>query len=166
MELDDLIPISEWEKIANDIHNRFGFNGTVYKSDNFILSKSTSPANNLCPVIKGSKDGVIICSSAQQRLSKIARDSNKLAIGECDAGFTKFVIPIFVNGKFLGMIGGCGCLIDQSSVDSFYVAKLLGKDEKDIKDLSENTPRLTSDELSEAISYTQEHLKRILKNNT
>ncbi len=164
MELADLIPISEWEKIADDIHNRFGFNGTVYKCDNFILAKSNTPANNLCPLIKGSKDGVIICSSAQQRLSKIAKDNKKWAVGECDAGFTKFVLPIFVNDEFLGMIGGCGCLIDQSSVDTFYVAKLLGKNENDIKVLTINIPRLTANKLSEAISYTQEHIKKILTN--
>ena len=163
MELIDLVEISEWKKIAEDIYNKFGFNGTVYKHDNFILTKSEKMANNLCPVIKSSKNSIVICSSAQQRLAKIVHDSRGLAVGECDAGFIKFVLPIFVRGEIWGMIGGCGCLLDQSSVDTFYVAKLLGKDEEEIKASTKNIPQISSDKLTEAIACVQVNIDRILK---
>lgn len=163
MELNDLIEVSEWKKIAEDIHNKFGFNGTIYKHDNFILTKSDVPANSLCPVIKSSKDSLVICSSAQQRLAKIAYETKAPATGECDAGFIKFVLPVFVKDQFLGMVGGCGCLLDGASVDTFYVAKLGGKDEKEIKALSTNLPRISLSRLSEAIAYTRECINRILE---
>jgi ligand-binding sensor protein len=165
MEIADLMDITEWKKIAEGIYS-FGFNGTIYKKDNSIVVKSERPVNILCPVIKSGKDSILICSSAQYRMAKMAHDSKGPIVDECDAGFTKFVVPIFIKGEFLGTIGGCGCLLDNSSVESFYVAKLLGREEKDVETLSANVCRISPDKLSKAIEYVQASIDRLSRNLT
>jgi ligand-binding sensor protein len=159
MELTDLVDVNDLKTIVEGIY-KFGFTGTIYKKDNFILVKSERPANDLCPVIKSGKDSVTICSSAQQRLAKTAHDSKKPAVDQCDAGFVKFLMPIFIKDEFLGTAGGCGCLVDDASVDSFYVARQIGKDEKYVETLSADVCRITSSELSEVIEYVRENIDR------
>jgi ligand-binding sensor protein len=159
MELTDLVNVNDLKTIVEGIY-KFGLTGTIYKKDNFILVKSERSANDLCPIIKSGKDSVIICSSAQQRLAKMAHDSKKPAVDECDAGFVKFVLPIFIRDEFLGTAGGCGCLLDNASVDSFYVARQIGKNEKDVETLSADVCRITSHKLSEVIEYVQENIDR------
>jgi len=164
MELGEVIPISELKKIVEEIYNKFGFTGAVYKPDNFILVKSDKMANQLCPTIKSNQNSVVICSSAQQVLARNALETKKPAIGECDAGFTKFVIPIFFNDEFLGTIGGCGCLVgDKASVDTFYIAKLMGKNEEEIKALAKNISRISEEKLKEVVTFVQESILSCLK---
>jgi len=160
MELIEIAPIEVWEKIAGDIYNKFGFNGTVYKRDNYILAKSEEWVNKVCPAIKAG-DAIVICSSAQQRLSKIVQETKDVAVDECDAGFTKFLVPIFLNNDFIGMIGGCGCLSEKAEVDAFYVSKLLKKD--DIKDLLPSVKQISENKLSEAIRFVKEQLQEVLR---
>jgi ligand-binding sensor protein len=51
----------------------------------------------------------------------MARQSKTPVIGECDVGFLKLVVPVFVNDEFLGSIGACGLLLEDSEVDTFIV---------------------------------------------
>jgi ligand-binding sensor protein len=160
MELTDIMPADEWKKLADEIYQKFGFNGTVYKIDNMILAKSDEWSNKLCPTIK-SGEAKIICASAQSGLSKIVQEKKNSSTSECDAGLTKFLIPIFVENEFVGMVGGCGCLNEDSHVDSFYVSKMLKKE--DVSDLSETVRTITKEDLLKAIQYVQERINRALK---
>lgn len=165
MELTDIMPIEKWKQLVEDIYTRFGFNGTAYYINNTILVKSDGWANKLCPAIKAG-DSRIICATAQQRSSQKAQEEKVTVIEECDAGFTKFVIPVFVNNEFVGMIGGCGCLSGDTEVDSFYVSKLLNKEEEGIEDLLDSVQHISQDKLEEAISYVQGQIDEGLKTTT
>ena len=160
MELTDIMSADEWKQLANEIYQKFGFNGTIYKTDNMILAKSDEWSNQLCPTIK-SGDAKIICASAQSRLSQTVQEKKESATGECDAGLIKFLIPIFVESKFLGMVGGCGCVNEHSEIDAFYVGKMLNKE--DVSDLSKTVRRITQDDLLKAVEYVQNLINRALK---
>jgi len=160
MELTDIMSADEWKQLANEIYNKFGFNGTVYKIDNTILAKSDAWSNQLCPTIK-SGEAKIICAAAQSRLSKVVQEKKESATGECDAGLLKFLIPIFVESKFLGMVGGCGCVNEQSDVDAFYVGKMLQKE--DVSDLSGTVRRISQDKMLKAVEYVQNRIHQALK---
>ena len=161
MELTDIMSADEWKQLANEIYDKFGFNGTVYKIDNAILAKSDEWSNQLCPTIK-SGEARIICASAQSRLSKTVQEKKESATSECDAGLMKFLIPIFVENTFLGMVGGCGCVDEQSEVDAFYVSKMLEK--KDVSDLTGTVRKIARDTMFEAVEYVQNHINEALKN--
>jgi len=160
MEMTDIMSVDEWKQLANEIYEKFGFNGTVYKIDNMILAKSDEWSNQLCPAIK-SGDAKIICASAQSRLSQKVREKKERATDECDAGLTKFLIPIFVANAFIGMVGGCGCIRDNSEVDSFYVSKMLKRD--DVSDFVGTVRKTSQNDLLDAIEFVQNRISQALQ---
>jgi Sensory domain found in PocR len=153
MELTDIKPLESWKSIADQIHDKFGFNGTVYKKDNFVLAKSDGWANKVCPAIKAG-DSVVVCSSAQQRLSKIAQEKKDCVVDECDAGFIKFLMPLYISNEFAGLIGGCGCLAERTEIDAFHISKLLKKE--DITDMIGTTKSISGDLLEEAVQFVRQ----------
>ncbi len=155
MELTDLMALERWKSMVDQIHEKFGFNGTAYRKDNSVLVKSDGWANKVCPAIK-SGDSVVVCSSAQQRLSKIAQEKKDCVVDECDAGFIKFLIPLYVGSEFAGMIGGCGCLAENAEIDTFHIGKLL---KKDVPDILGSTKHITNDKLKEAVQFVHEQAR-------
>ena len=155
MELTDIMPLESWKSIADKIHDKFGFNGTIYKKDNFVLAKSDGWANMVCPAIK-SGDSVSVCSSAQQRISKIAQEKKDCVVDECDAGFIKFLMPLYKSDEFVGMIGGCGCLAENTEIDAFHISKLIKKE--DVSDILNSTKHIPKDKLAEAIQFVQKQV--------
>jgi ligand-binding sensor protein len=162
--------MSELTRIVEEIHDKFGFTGVFYKPDNFILVRSKEMGNALCPYIKDNSNSLMICSVAQQILGKDAFDSKEVVVDECDAEMVKFVIPIFIGDEFLGTVGGCGRLAeDKDSVETFYIAKLTGKSESEIKELAKTVKKISKDEMEEVISFVQNrispYLKKFVKNS-
>ena len=153
MELTDIMALERWKIIADQLHEKFGFNGTVYKKDNSVLVKSDRWANKVCPAIK-SGESVFVCSSAQQRLSKITQEKKDCVVDECDAGFIKFLMPLYISNEFAGMIGGCGCLAENTKIDTFHICKLLKKE--DITDILGTTKHIPRDKLKEAIQFARQ----------
>ena len=158
MELTDIMPLESWQSIADQIHEKFGFNGTVYKKDNFILAKSDGWANKVCPAIKAG-DSVVVCSSAQQRLSKIAQERKDCVVDECDAGFIKFLMPLYVSNEFAGLIGGCGCLAEKTELDAFHLSKLLKQ--QDISDIIGTAKSIPGVLLEEAIQFARQKAQEV-----
>lgn len=158
MELTDLMPIEKCRQLAEDIYKRFGFNGAVYDKNNNVVVQSEGWANKICPAIK-SGDSRIICASAQQRLSKKAQGKREPAAGDCEIGLVKFVVPIFVNDEFVGSVGGCGCVLEDSEVDEFYIGKLLKKEEGETEGLLTTVHNISQDKLEEAIRYVQKKVR-------
>jgi ligand-binding sensor protein len=162
MELTDIMPIEKWKQLVEDINTRFGLNGAAFYINNNVLVKSDGWANKLCPTIKAGESR-IVCATAQQRLSQKAQEEKVTVIDECDAGLTKFVIPVFADNEFIGMIGGCGCLSGDTEVDSFHVSKLLKKEEEEIKDLLNTVQHSSQERLEETIKYVQGQIEEALR---
>jgi ligand-binding sensor protein len=162
MDLTHVMPVEQWKKLVEEIHTRFGFNGTAYYINNNVLTKSDGWANKLCPAIKAG-DSRVVCAAAQQRASQKAREEKITVVEECDAGLTKFVIPIFFNNEFIGMVGGCGCLSGDTEIDSFYVSKLLKKEDEEMKALLNPIRHISQDKLEEAIRYVQGQIEEALR---
>jgi len=164
MELIDIIPVESWRQLAEDMYKRFGFNSCIYNRDNFVIHSPVGWANGVCPLIKAGESRVI-CATSQQNLSKRFVNTKEPIIDECEAGFSKFLVPIFTNGDFLGSAGGCGCLIMDNKIDTFYISKAVGKDEAEIKSLLNTIPRISRDKITEALTYLQEHIGEIIHEN-
>ncbi|HOV89861.1 MAG TPA: PocR ligand-binding domain-containing protein [Syntrophorhabdaceae bacterium] len=162
MELTDIFPLEEWKKFADSIYENFGLNGAIYKPDNFRLTKSDKWSNKICPLIQNSEN-VIICSSSQKRISKLVINKLDSVIDECDAGFIKFVVPIYVKKDLVGMAGGCGCLMKDSEIDIFFISKILELEEKDAEQLISHVPQISKEELEKAIKFVKEKIDDILK---
>jgi ligand-binding sensor protein len=105
-------------------------------------------ANNLCPVIKANEKGqTFICATAQRHIAAMAQKTRKPVVEECDAGMVKIVAPIFVNGKFLGSVSGCGLLQQgEGEVETFLVNKTTGIDGEEIERLSKDVGHISMEE--------------------
>ena len=113
MELTDILSVEAWAQFEKELSERFHLNCTVYKSDGISITGKQNFCNKLCPEIKATDKGqAFICAVAHMNLANQARDECRPVIEECDAGFGKLVVPIFVDGEFLGAVSACGLLLD------------------------------------------------------
>ncbi|MCK4618346.1 MAG: PocR ligand-binding domain-containing protein [Desulfobacterales bacterium] len=161
MKLIDIAPVEVWQRLAQEIYDKFGFNGSIVDRDGVVVHLPAGWANKVCPAIKGSDDSRVVCSSAQLSMAETARTTQKAVIKKCDVGFTKFVIPIFVNEEFLGTAGGCGILIEGGELDDFYISKLLHIEEEQVKKLMETVKTSSIDKLEAAVEFVQNRIKEL-----
>ena len=137
MELIDMMPLDKWVEIEKEINRRSGFNAAVYNAQGMRITDFKKWANRLCPSIRETQKGLqSICSVAHQNVAARAVKTRETVIDECDAGLMKFAVPIFVDGKFLGVAGGCGKLRGEGKVDAYLVHRTAELDEKFVEDLA------------------------------
>ena len=164
MELTDIAPLETWRELEQRINERSGLNASVFNVDGIRITDFVKWANSLCPEIKGTEKGQsYICSVAHQNLAAQAVKSRKPVIETCDAGMLKLVVPIFVNGDFLGVAGGCGCLERKEDIDTFMINKTTGINEEKLVKLSEDIPFMTRDEAATHAIFIEDEINRLLQ---
>jgi ligand-binding sensor protein len=163
MKLTDIAPMARWIELENDIHARSGMDANVFDTRGYRISDQKYWANELCPAIKDTDKGQsFICAPAHMNIAAQAMRSRSPVIEECDAGMIKLVVPIFLNGEFVGAVGACGMKFADSEIDAFLVYKTTEIDEAKVETLSAtvlSTPREKAEELGR---YIQEKVEAIL----
>ena len=164
MKLTDIAPLNIWLELEQKINERSGLNASVFNVDGVRITDFKRWANKLCPLIKGDEKGQsTICAVAHQNIAAQARRTRKPVIAECDAGLMKLVVPIFTNGKFLGVAGGCGYVLGNGEVDTFMVNKTIGIAEEKLANLSDDIPVMTSEQAQAHTEFIQSEIERILQ---
>ena len=164
MKLTDIAPLKKWLELEQKINKRSGLNASVFDIDGVRITNFIKWANKLCPVIKADKKGQdYICAVAHQNIAVQAKRTHKAVIEECDAGLMKLVVPIFVNGEFLGVAGGCGYVLGDGEVDTFMVNKTIDIAEEKLMDLSDDIPVMTPEQAESHAKFIQYELDQILK---
>jgi len=162
MELTDIAPLEIWRELEKRINKRSGLNASVFNVDGIRITDFVKWANNLCPAIKATERGQsYICSVAHQNLAARAAKIRKPVIDACDAGMLKLVVPIFVNGDFIGVAGGCGCLEQNEDIDTFMINKTTGISEEKIVRLAEDIPPMTLEEATFHAAYIESEIHSI-----
>jgi ligand-binding sensor protein len=164
MKLTDIAPVEKWKELEKDIHKRSGLDAYVYNTQGMSITDFKEWANKLCPAIKETDKGLaFICAVANQNLANEAVKKKGPVIGECDAGLLKIAVPVFVDDAFLGVVGGCGHMIDHSEVECFLVHKMTDMDEPKIERLSRDVKRISNDEATRLIRYIQARINGIVR---
>ncbi len=164
MKLADIAPLDKWLELEQKINERTGLNASVFNVDGVRITNFKRWANKLCPVIKADKKGQdYICAVAHQNIAAEAQRLHLPVIAECDAGMMKMVVPIFVNGEFLGVAGGCGDVLGDGEIDTFMVNKTIGIADERLKNLSDDIAVMTPDEAHSHTGFIQNEVDRILK---
>ena len=164
MKLTDIAPLNIWVELEQKINERSGLNASVFNVDGVRITDFKKWANKLCPVIKADEKGQdYICAVAHQNLAAEAKHSRQPVIAECDAGMMKLVVPIFLNGEFLGVAGGCGYILENGEVDTFMVNKTIGIAEEKLMNLSDDIPVMTPEQAESHAKFIQYELDQILK---
>ena len=163
MKLTDIAPIHMWLALEHKIHERSGLNAAVFDASGVRITDFKRWANRLCPIIKAKEKGQqFICAVAHQNLAGAAQRSRRPVVAECDAGLMKLVVPIFIDDIFLGVAGGCGCLLGAGEVDTFMVRQTLGMGEDVVSKLASDMPRMTSLEVQSYVDDIQREIDRLL----
>ena len=163
MELTDLLPLEKWTQLENEIHERSGLESNVFNTDGIRITDNKVWVNRLCPTIKATDKGQsFICAVAHMNLANQARDEKKPIIEECDAGLMKIVVPIFVDGEFIGTIGACGLLPADGEVDCFLVNKMTDIAEEKIEELCEDLAVIEKNSAEEVAQFIWEKIEAVV----
>jgi len=164
MKLVDILPVEKWIEIEKEINRRSGFNAGVYDDQGMRITDFKKWANRLCPSIRETDKGLkFICSVAHQNVAAQVLRTRETVVDECDAGLMKFAVPIFVDGKFLGVVGGCGKLRGKAKVDAYLVHRTAGLDEKGIGELAGDIEIIAEDKLESVITYVENKVDEVIE---
>lgn len=163
MKLTDLLPLERWAELENEIHRHSGLQSNVFNTDGVRITDNKAWVNRLCPAIKATDKGQsFICAVAHMNLANQAKDLNRPVIEECDAGLMKIVVPIVIDGEFIGAIGACGLLPVGGEVDSFLVNKMTDMDEKEIEALCDDLAVIEKNSAEEVAQFIWEKIEGIV----
>jgi ligand-binding sensor protein len=163
MELTDIAPVERWITLEDEIFRRTGLNGCVFNTAGVRLAGNRNWANGLCPVIKANEQGqTYICAIAHNQIAAESQRSRKPVIDECDAGMLKLVVPVFVENEFLGVIGGCGLLLDDGEINTFLIQRTTGIPEEKLEEVSHDVKTMTTVEAESIICFINRQLTEIL----
>jgi ligand-binding sensor protein len=164
MKLTDIAPLKTWIELEQKINERSGLNASVFDVDGLRITDFKRWANKLCPVIKADPKGQdYICAVAHQNIAAQAQRSHQPVVAECDAGLMKLVVPIFVNGEFLGVAGGCGYIAENGEVEMFMISKTTGIAEEKLMELSDGIPVMTPEQAESHTQFIQVEIEQIIK---
>ena len=123
------------------------------------ISGKPNWCNKLCPEIKANKTSLgAICAPGNQNFMAQAKLTRKSVIGECDAGFVKIAVPIFVHDAFLGTAGGCGLLPEGGEVETFIVHKTLGMTNEEISQRCQGIQTMGQDRADEMAVFIENQI--------
>ena len=163
MELTDLLPLEQWTQIENEIHKQSGLESNVFNTDGIRITDNKVWVNRLCPAIKATDKGQsFICAVAHMNLANQAKDEKRPVIEACDAGLMKIVVPIFVDGNYIGAVGACGLLPAGGEVDAFLVNKMTDIDEANIEALCEDLAVIEKNSAEEVAQFIWEKIEAVV----
>jgi ligand-binding sensor protein len=163
VELTDLLPLEKWAELENEIHMRSGLESNIFNTDGIRITDNKVWVNRLCPAIKATDKGqAFICAVAHMNLANQARDTKSPVIEECDAGLMKIVVPIIMDGTFIGAVGACGLLPAGGEVDSYLVNKITDIDEDKVEALCEDLAVIEINSAEEVAQFIWEKIETIV----
>ena len=163
MELTDLLPLEKWAELENEIHARSGLESNVFNTDGIRITDNKVWVNRLCPAIKATDKGqAFICAVAHMNLANQARDERKPVVEECDAGLMKIVVPIFMDGEYIGAVGACGLLPAGGEVDSFLINKITEIDETEVEALCEDLEVIETNSAEDVAQFIWERIESLV----
>ena len=164
MKLTDIATLKQWIELEQKINARSGLNASVFDVDGVRITDFKKWANRLCPLIKADEKGQsYICAVAHQNIAAQAQRTRQAVIAECDAGLMKIAVPIFLNGDFLGVAGGCGYILGDGEVDLFMVNKTTGIASEKLMNLSADIPVMTPQQAQSLAGFIENEVKKIIK---
>jgi ligand-binding sensor protein len=163
MKLTDLQSVQKWRELIVQIEAMSPLRASVYNQSGIRIADGHGAANKLCPEIKATDKGQsFICAVAHMNMATIARNTNKPVAEECDAGIIKILVPVIVNHKFIGTVGGCGLLPEEGEVDTFMVSKATDIAEERVAALSKGMGTMSPGQIQKITAFIQSKVDEII----
>ncbi len=162
MFMTDLLSKDQWTDLEKTIHNDWNFNASAYDAKGMTFTGFKNFVNPLCSEIKSHPEGIqAICSVAHQHMAQLARDTGKSVIEQCDAGMLKICTPIIIDGEFIGIVGGCGRVPDESEIETFTVHKSISIPLNDVEMLAKDVPNISNGKAQDLATFLEKFVADI-----
>jgi len=151
MNVYDIKPKEEWQKILDDVCEESGMPAALVDNKNVVLQVS-GERNPLCSEIRANKESLsFICGQTQQFMTKKAKATRKPVMDACEAGLLKFLVPLFSDTDFVGSITVCGSCVPGEEIETFAIAKSTKMNEKEIVPLTEMVPEVDEEKVEDVV---------------
>ena len=169
MHITDLLPAEKWAELEKELHEQFGVNCAVNDASGARVSGRAFWGNALCPRIQGHKPAAgMICSPLSQYIMRELAENGEPVVEQCDAGMTKFAVPVVVKGELLGAVGCCGCLLENDGeadeIEAFLVSKALGVGDEETAELCRTVPVVEAARGREIVAEITRRVAEIVQN--
>jgi len=160
MSVYDIRLKEEWQKILDNIYQELGMPAAVLDEKNIILEIS-GERNALCSKIRSIKESFgFICGQTQQFMAETARVKKKPVIDLCEAGLSKFIIPLFSQDEWAGSITACGSSIPGEEIEDFVIALNTKMSEQEISRLKHETPEVEQSKVVRVVNRLFNNIQR------
>jgi ligand-binding sensor protein len=162
MLMTDLLPMDQWLALEQTLHTDWGVNACAYNADGMTFTGFKNFVNPLCAEIKSHPEGIqAICSVAHQHMAKQAKASGNTVIEQCDGGLLKICTPVFHDGEFVGIVGGCGRVPEDSEVDTFTIHKAINVPLDTVETLAKEVPAITMQRARDMADFLEDFVSKI-----
>ncbi len=149
----------KWKHLLDEVEAASGMTATLYDPDGTVVMRSGELSNALCCLVQAHSTALAtICSVAQQNISQEARVSGEPAVGECDLGMVKLVVPIVTEAGAVGFIGACGAREPDVEVETFLATKTLETSEEALAAPTATVGIVTPEDIERTIQTIQKGL--------
>lgn len=163
MKMTDLLPKEEWAMLEAEIFERFQLRACAYDDKGFSFTGYVAWGNKLCPSLRETEQGIgAICSVAHQNIAADAAKNKKSVVEECDAGLVKICTPIFIDDHFVGVIGGCGRLMEDSEIDPFLIQITTGMETAQVEKHAASVPAISRQQANEMVAFLEKRVAAIV----
>jgi ligand-binding sensor protein len=164
MQMTDLATVEVWKELERFMFDNYNLNGRAYDSEGKVFTGQVLWCNRFCPAVRSNPAALsAVCAAAHQNMAGQARAEGGPVIGECDMGLCKIVVPVVVDGQFIGAVGGCGCLPEKGSVDAFAAEKIAGLSLKEVKELSTDLKPMSRAEAQELADVLSAKIAKLIR---
>jgi ligand-binding sensor protein len=142
MRVYDIKSPEEWQHILDDVCQASGMPAALVDAQSVVL-QSSGERNPLCAKIRSINESLsFICAQTQLFMVESSRISRKPVIDACEAGMLKFLIPLFLDGEFLGAVTVCGCSFPEEEIEIFGISQVTKMKEDEIVNLVKQVPEI------------------------
>ncbi|MCD6561565.1 MAG: PocR ligand-binding domain-containing protein [Deltaproteobacteria bacterium] len=160
MDVYDIKSKEEWQDILDDVSHELGIPASLADNKNAIL-QSSGKRNELCLKIRANSQALtFICGQTQQFMAEQAKSTKRPFIDACEAGMSKFVLPLFLKGEWVGSFTACGACIPGNEIEDFIIQKNSGLSEEEINLLKVHVPQIEESKFVETANRLFNELQK------
>jgi len=163
LELTELLPLEKWMELEKEIHTRSGLASNVFDIEGNRITGNKVWANDLCAAIKATDKGqASICAASHTNIANQAKEKRQTVVEACDAGLMKIIVPIIVDGEFIGSVDACGLLPAGGEVDTLLVKKMTDIKRSEIESLCDDIAAIEKNSAEEVAQFIWEKIEAVV----
>ena len=121
MKLIDVLGKEKWGTLLEEFSQKYGLVVSLLDINAALVLKR-GDQNVMCSHIREKKDNrTFICAQTARGMTAELMETKKPVLDFCEAGMTRFAIPVIQNSILLGQVTGCGVITDREEIDLFML---------------------------------------------